>query len=268
MLKTRILTALILLPLVLIILLFTSVLVFELASLILVMAAAWEWAHLAGFTSRKECLLYVIVIVAASVLAWQIPFFWTFSAASLWWLCAALLVVLYPHGSNWWGQNRWLKAGMGFLVLVFFWVGLLTIRHHPQGIGYLLLALCIIWAADTGAYFTGRKWGKHKLAPVVSPGQTWQGLIGGLVVSLVVAWVGGLWLGVPVAHWLFGTGWVVLTVIASVFGDLFESMFKRQVGVKDSGTLLPGHGGLLDRLDSLTAALPIFAFGMILMMRL
>ncbi|MGB6975966.1 MAG: phosphatidate cytidylyltransferase [Gammaproteobacteria bacterium] len=264
MLKTRVLTALILLLIVLIILLFTSIIVFELFGLTLVAVAAWEWARLANLTTLKERLVYMIVVVVVCLIAWQIPPAWILTAAMIGWLCASCLVLCYPHASEFWGQNRWLKASMGILVLTFFWIGLSVIRHYPRGIAHLLLALCIIWAADTGAYFVGRRWGKHKLAPVVSPGKTWEGLLGGLVLSLLVAWIGGFWLGISPRYWLWGSLWVVLTVIASLFGDLFESMVKRQAGVKDSGKLLPGHGGLLDRIDSLTAGLPIFALGLLL----
>jgi phosphatidate cytidylyltransferase len=267
MLKTRILTACVLIALVLLVLLFASTFLFELVGLVLVVLAAWEWARLADLITIKERILYMIVALLACLVAWQIPVLWTLTAALLAWLGASCLILRYPHANEFWAKNRWLKASMGVFVLTFFWIGLMTIHHQPQGVAYLLLALCIVWAADTGAYFVGRKWGKHKLAPFVSPGKTWEGLLGGVVLSLLVAWIGGFLLEVPIHLGLFASLWVILTVIASVFGDLFESLFKRQAGVKDSGRLLPGHGGLLDRIDSLTAALPLFALGMLLIIR-
>jgi phosphatidate cytidylyltransferase len=267
MLKTRILTAFLLIPLVLVILLFAPIIVFALFSLGLASAAAWEWAGLAGLTKLKERIGYVIVLVLTCIIIWQVPPIWTLTVALLWWLYASYLVVRYPLTKEFWAQNRWLKALMGILTLTFFWIGLLVIRRHSQGVAYFLLVLCIVWAADTGAYFTGRRWGKRPLAPTVSPGKTWEGLAGGLVLSLLVAGIGGVWLDIPLQYWLLGILWVVITIIASVFGDLFESMLKRQANVKDSGKLLPGHGGLLDRIDSLTAAFPLFALGMLLLYR-
>jgi phosphatidate cytidylyltransferase len=141
-------------------------------------------------------------------------------------------------------------------VLVGAWVGLCAIRGAEQGGHWLLWLFCLVWGADIGAYFAGRRFGRRKLAPAVSPGKTWEGVLGGALLSLALTW------SALVLTDQWSPVWVpvVLSLIAlSVFGDLFESVLKRQRGVKDSGALLPGHGGLLDRVDALLPVLPVFA---------
>jgi phosphatidate cytidylyltransferase len=137
------------------------------------------------------------------------------------------------------------------------------LRSLPEfGAGYVLFLLIMIAAADTGAYFSGRLWGRHKLAPQISPGKTWEGVLGAIAATLVIALSGALWFQVEPLYWMMFVGICLLTVLFSIIGDLFESMIKRQKGVKDSGNLLPGHGGVLDRIDSLTAAAPLFLLGL------
>ena len=120
----------------------------------------------------------------------------------------------------------------------------------------------VVWGADTGAYFAGRAFGRHKLAPRVSPGKTWEGVAGGAVLALLVAWVGTIWLE-PVGGYAAFLVLVLLTVMISILGDLMESLFKRVADLKDSGGLLPGHGGVMDRIDSMTAAGPFFVLGLL-----
>jgi phosphatidate cytidylyltransferase len=148
----------------------------------------------------------------------------------------------------------------GFLVLLPAWLVPLTLRELPDGKWLTLFLMLYVWGADTGAYFAGHRFGRHKLAPRVSPGKTWEGVAGGLATVLLVALAAGIY--------GFGFGpaalalWVALSLftgLVSVLGDLFESRLKRIVGVKDSGTLIPGHGGVLDRIDAFTAAAPVFA---------
>ena len=137
----------------------------------------------------------------------------------------------------------------------------LVYLHEVYGAGMLLYLLSLVWIADTGAYFSGRKFGKHKLAPTISPGKTWEGLVGGLLANLV--WI--------ISIYQLSSGWglglpqflliSLATTLISVVGDLFESILKREAGVKDSGKLLPGHGGVLDRVDSVIAAAPVFVAG-------
>lgn len=150
----------------------------------------------------------------------------------------------------------------GLLVLIPAWTGLVWIHQLDRGPYLVLSLLILIWIADSSAYFAGRRWGRHKLAPAVSPGKTREGAYGALA--------GGLCWGVTLAFWYAPTGGLgiglvllcLVTVLASIIGDLYESLIKRERGLKDSGALLPGHGGILDRIDSLTAAAPVFALGL------
>src|SRR5690606_17335644 len=133
------------------------------------------------------------------------------------------------------------------------------VRLHEHGPAVMLFLLLLVVAADVGAYFAGRRFGRNKLAPRVSPGKTWEGVIGGLLGAALIALAGGAWFGVPLVPFV---ALCVVAVLASIVGDLTESLFKRHAGVKDSGTLLPGHGGVLDRVDSVTAAAPVFLIGL------
>lgn len=152
-----------------------------------------------------------------------------------------------------------------------FW-GMLALRawhydeNHYSGAIWLLYVMILVWGADSGAYMFGKLFGKHKLAPKVSPGKTWQGFIGGLVTAAVISWGYGMWANLNVAPVILLICSVV-AALASVLGDLTESMFKREAGIKDSGHLIPGHGGILDRIDSLTAAVPVFACLLLLVFR-
>jgi phosphatidate cytidylyltransferase len=138
------------------------------------------------------------------------------------------------------------------------------LRNSPHGIAILLVLFALIWGADSGAYFVGKKWGKHKLLPQVSPGKTWEGLSGALGVTVIITFFSLFIFKVPYIRWPVALCLALITVLFSIVGDLFESMLKRRVGLKDSGHSLPGHGGILDRIDSLTAAAPIFASGLLI----
>ena len=189
--------------------------------------------------------------------------------ACVWWLAALILVVTYPNSAKLWAKSVVAKFLFGICTLFPFLIGLLAIRFNNytldayQGTYLLLYVFLLVWGADSGAYFFGRALGKHKLAPKVSPGKSWEGVLGGLFTSGVIAFV---FLQVT-PNDVFGrtletVSFIVVsiaTVAISVLGDLAESMFKRQAGIKDSSNLIPGHGGILDRVDSLTAAIPFFA---------
>ena len=170
-----------------------------------------------------------------------------------------MLVIGYPRLAGFWYRLPVLALA-GYLLLVPSWAAVVHLQDAGalglDGFWALLFVLLWVWAADTGAYFAGRAFGRHKLAPSVSPGKTIEGLVGGaalaLLVAALVAWKGPV--SADIAPLLLVA---LVTVIASVLGDLFESMIKRQSGIKDSGTILPGHGGMLDRIDSVTAALPV-----------
>ena len=176
----------------------------------------------------------------------------------LWWGLAAFLVLTYPRTSAHWSTTA-SKLVIGFLILLPAWQGLILIKQEPLGNWLIMAVMILVWGADIGAYFSGKAFGKRKLAPSVSPGKSWEGVYGGLALSLVITAVVGVVRGWGVGQMIASLLGAALIVVISVVGDLTESMFKRQSGVKDSSNLLPGHGGILDRIDSLTAAIPTFA---------
>ncbi|MCM2679129.1 phosphatidate cytidylyltransferase [Echinimonas agarilytica] len=279
MLKLRIITALVLLPLALSGLFLLPDLGFEIAIAGIVLICAWEWGTLMGGIKRRLRTLYGVISVAivgvvmASSLAGQHwieqdlhPWFdFSLWLALCWWVVAGVLVACYPKAAGIW-QSWPMKALIGWLTLIPWGLSMVALRSIPSeqsnaGPLMLLMALMLVWAADTGGYIFGRKFGKTKLMPKVSPGKTVEGMLGGVFLATLIV-VGGLWYFPAarenlVVYLLF----CYLTVIAGVLGDLVESMLKRDAGVKDSGKILPGHGGILDRVDSLTAAVPIFALG-------
>jgi len=261
-LKQRILTALVLALLAVWGIYGLSPAAFSAVVAVLVLLAAWEWSRLAHLSHPGQRTAYVLAVGAAilGVLGGgPAAVFAVLGAALLWWLAALVWVLRFPAGSGVW-RAGWLPPALaGLLVMVPAWAAIATV-HRAFGPSYLLTVLLLVWGADIGAYFAGRRWGRHKLAPRVSPGKTWQGFAGALGVAVAVT---------GVATWYFQPSpWFPLVclaaVLASVLGDLVESMFKRLEDVKDSGHLLPGHGGILDRVDSITAAAPVYAAGLLL----
>jgi phosphatidate cytidylyltransferase len=273
MLKTRLISAFILIPVFVLLTLKLPTIYFGVLTAIITLLAAWEWSGLMGIQKFLPRLCYPIVMVEILYLSLFIPIEILLGVTFLWWLFIFVLVAMYPRCSNWWGQSKIVRGLMGLMTLMPTWVALNYLHSgylFSKGLGapIVLFLFVLIWGADSGAYFAGRLWGKHKLAPSVSPGKTWEGFMGAMVVTILLA---------PILAWLWpamGSHWIILillcliTVKYSILGDLFESMLKRNVGLKDSGRMIPGHGGLLDRIDSLTAAAPIFAFGCYLITKL
>ena len=279
MLKQRLITALVLIPFALYCVFAVSLEAFSWAILAVITAGAWEWAPLMGLQRLASKLAYtasVAVILAVLIIAIPVdtiwlngqlqPIYYAIVLAGLgWWVVATLLTLKYPNSRRLWSRTRSIVGLFGYLTLIPAWVGLLAVRslnysdNSLYGGFALLFVLLLVWAADVGAFFAGVRYGRNKLMPAVSPGKTMEGLIGGIALAFVVMMVVSHWVQVPADQFngYYLTG--LVTVVASVFGDLSESMFKRCAGVKDSGSLLPGHGGVLDRIDSLTAALPVFA---------
>jgi phosphatidate cytidylyltransferase len=171
---------------------------------------------------------------------------------------APFRVLTYPRTSGQWSSGA-CKLVIGLLILLPAWQGLVYIKHMALGNWLIMAVMVLVWGADIGAYFSGRAFGKRKLAPAVSPGKSWEGVYGGLVLTLVITAVVGVVRDWSVKQILLALIAAAVVVLISVVGDLTESMFKRQAGIKDSSNLLPGHGGVLDRIDSLTAAIPVFA---------
>ncbi|MDO4698617.1 MAG: phosphatidate cytidylyltransferase [Pasteurellaceae bacterium] len=284
MLKQRVLSAIVMLVVAIVALFWLPPLLFTLALTAIVVLGMWEWAQFAGF--KRPIARALVAFVAFGVLIFpmmasshyiQAARFLTDETTPLlfvggiWWLIAIVLVVSYPKSSTWWSKSIVAKFIFGFSTLIPFLIGVLALRFYHyhldayQGTYLLLYVFLLVWAADTGAYFVGRALGKHKLAPKVSPGKSWEGAIGGVMTSAIIA---TLFLNVTPEN-VFGRELATLpfivlstvTVAISIIGDLTESMFKRQAGIKDSSNLIPGHGGILDRIDSLTAAVPVFAIG-------
>lgn len=219
--------------------------------------AAWEWSALVGDRAAPRLLFLILLAVLCAL--------WWLASSSSPGLRAVLLaaVACWSLAAVWLFTSRRtsrpLIAIVGLLALSFAWVALVRMRvDWAQGQHAVLYALLIVWMADSGAYFAGRRWGGAKLAPAVSPGKTWAGLWGGLAVCALLALGVAYWQQLPVLSLVVVT---LVTGVYSVVGDLTESLAKRHAGVKDSGHLIPGHGGLLDRFDSLLAAAPVLMLG-------
>lgn len=233
----------------------------------LALAGAWEWSRLAGLHGAVARLTYVAAVGAICLVSWAagaVAAQAVLALAALWWLGLTLWLAAggREHTLATEAGPRWWALGLGLLVLPALMLAVTMLAQPGIGRGVLLYAVCLVWAADIGAYFVGRAWGRRPLAPRISAGKTWEGLAGGLVAVLVYALVAGALLGVAPGAL---AGWAALALVAgtvSVPGDLFVSLLKRAAGLKDSGALLPGHGGLLDRIDSLLAAIPILALGL------
>ncbi|MDK1022952.1 MAG: phosphatidate cytidylyltransferase [Gammaproteobacteria bacterium] len=260
MLKQRIITALILAPIVIAGIFLLDGIYFALFIGIIIVIGAWEWANLAGIEG-KTTYIYAAGISVSLVLAWYLPATWILSIGLLWWCLALILVVRYPMDTRIWG-GMWQRSVIGVMVLVPAWVSLQQLKTYENSNFLILLLMFLIWGADIGAYFTGRAFGNKKLAPAVSPGKSWAGLYGGMFTAVLIViamtFVQGDMQFESKLWWQFFAICMFVTLI-SVLGDLTESMFKRYRGIKDSSNLLPGHGGILDRIDSLVAAGPVYA---------
>ena len=265
MLMQRIMTAMILIPIILGILFFTSPFVFFILTTFIALNCAWEWSHLMEIKPLLWRLFYVACSGIILIITLTIPVLITLFCSVIAWFFFIVLLAIYPRGSDWWSRGVFWRVLMGWFVFIPTWVAINFLRTQPNGIHLLLFLFILVWGADSAAYFIGKKWGKTKFAPSLSPGKSVQGVLAALVFS--IGWVVlVLWaVKTPLMVWPYAIGLVLITVLFSVVGDLFESMLKRQACLKDSGCLFPGHGGLLDRIDSLTAAAPIFASGGILM---
>lgn len=263
MLKTRFLTALVLAPLALVVLFWFPKNLFLLVIDAVLLLGAWEWSRLAGLIRPLSKGLYIASVAAAlgflHLFEPELPVTGILIAGLGFWLCALIWVVRYPSESVW--KRPVVQVLMGYAVLLPVWVALGELKGQSLSQELILMLLLFVWAADIGAYFTGKSLGKNKLAPAVSPGKTREGLYGGLLSCALVAIGYAVWFELELLSLVYLVLLSVVTGMISVLGDLFESMLKRNRGIKDSSQLLPGHGGILDRLDSLTAAAPLFVLG-------
>ncbi len=266
MLGKRVVTALVLAPLAVAIVLLLPTSWVALIVAVMCLSAFWEWAALAGLHSgvwRGILLAANAMVLGLLWLLHALPWAWcAIGAGAAFWLLALAWL-----GNRAWAaaptrENTALKLLAGELAIAPAWLALVLLHaSDPHGHVWTLIALLVIWGADTGAYFVGKRFGKSRLAPHISPNKTRAGAWGavgtGVAVAAIAAWLLGLRGGAVLLVAALG----LLTVAASIVGDLLESLLKRQAGVKDSGTLFPGHGGMLDRVDSMLAALPAFALG-------
>ena len=274
--KTRLLAALIMAPVAILTVLFAPTPILAALSAVVFLAALWEWLKLAEVDdtlARATLLLCNAAVMAALVWGSRSAQGGSFALLQLvvligvaWWLLAMLWMKHYHFAADHDSHARAFKLLAGTLAVIPAWCALGLIHaSQPNGHQWLLLALFLVWAADSGAYFAGRHLGgklfKRRLAPRISPNKTIEGLLGGLLLALVVAIVGALLIGAAPAQLPAITAVALATVLFSVVGDLFESLLKRHINVKDSSNLIPGHGGVLDRVDSVLAALPVFALG-------
>jgi phosphatidate cytidylyltransferase len=267
-LRLRAITALALVPLVIVAVLLLPTSAFAVVLMGVLLLAAWEWCELAGLSTRMARVSYLAGIVALMTVLWVWPRwqFWLLGISAIWWVAQLLLLLRVRHVPRVEGTQLSVLA-VGILVLVGPWAALVHLHGLAEnGPGLVLFLMFLMWTADSMAYFVGRAWGggRAKLAPSLSPGKTRVGvygaMVGAAVCGLVFAWIHSASLTGTLAILLI----CGVSVLISVVGDLYESLLKRRRGLKDSGHLLPGHGGMLDRIDSLTAAAPVFALGVTL----
>ncbi len=275
--KTRLLAALVMAPLAIAAVLLLPTPWMAALSAAMFLIGLWEWLKLAEIEDTlSRSMLLVVNLLLMVALVWASR---SASGGSLvllqimvmigvgWWCLAALWLRHYDFASDHDTHARVFKLAAATLSVIPAWCALALIHaSQPHGNRWLLVALMIIWAADSGAYFAGRKFGRTKLSPRISPNKTVEGMVGGIVAGMLVALIAAPLANdaITMKQLLYVAIVAIWTILFSVVGDLFESLLKRHVGAKDSGTLIPGHGGVLDRIDSVLAALPVFALGKLL----
>jgi phosphatidate cytidylyltransferase len=275
MFRQRVITATVLAPLLVALIFLTRASVFATLLGLVFLLGMWEWTRMAGVRSRRlrgACLLGYAIVFA---LLWHVcksPWWWLpVLAGLLWWLLAVAWLGNPRFGAETTPGHALLKLLAGSLVVVPAWCAVVVMHgdlarpNTGHGEWWVLFFACIVAAADIGAYSAGRRWGRNKLAPSISPSKTREGVYGALVCAGVVGLIGGALLRVPADRLPAIVALALLTVLFSIVGDLFESLVKRHAGVKDSGALFPGHGGVFDRMDSIVAALPVFVLGKFLL---
>lgn len=282
MLFQRVISALVLIPLVVLALFYFSFEWYCVFLILIVGLSAYEWAQFAKIKSSVKRIFYALCYIALSIILLFFLFYAgqentvllksVLYAGFAWWILATIFVLNYPQSAKLWRSSSCLISCFGILTLLPFFVAMIQLRLKLpatssklslvldyQGGLWVLCILVLIWATDTGAYFAGRSFGKHKMAPFVSPKKTVEGLIGGLILALVIGaliyYCTNLFNQISASRYFICT---FFAIVISVLGDLTESMFKREAQIKDSGKIIPGHGGILDRIDSLTAAIPVF----------
>ncbi len=272
MLKQRVITALTLTPFVIWGVFSLPAFYFTLFVLIVVALASWEWAHLSGIANIFSKLIYVIAaVISLMLLVWYLEithddFYILLYISIFWWLYRVVRILTFrapgSAAASTVGKLSLATALSSIVALIIPFYAILYLRDVYSFHGYLFYLLMLIWSVDVFAYFFGKYLGKNKLAPHVSPSKTWEGVYGALVATVFAAVIGAFSFGFTLNEGLIFFALSLVVVVASIFGDLSESLYKRQNAVKDSGNLLPGHGGMLDRVDSLSAAAPFYVSGL------
>ena len=254
----RLITSLFLVPLVLLILFYGNPLLLGGVLLFITLAIGWESWQLIPIKTPINKAAFIVLLVFSVWLCGYLFNYWQ-TGVLLLWLFLYLAIVCFPLSTNYWGYAP-IVAVILLLIVPLFIQSLIRVFELPQGKSLLLYAFFLVWAADVGAYLVGKRLGKHRMIPQVSPGKSWEGVAGGFILALLVGIAGFIYYKpYSLTIWLFIAAF---TTVSSIFGDLFISMLKRRCNLKDTGTIIPGHGGVLDRLDSLIAALPVFYLGL------
>jgi phosphatidate cytidylyltransferase len=256
MIKTRLITSLVLFLSIGAAFVYLPPLYWGLLVLAVTSIGAWEWAGMSKFNKAFSLIYSAFVlflglfVILYSPQSMQVVIIWGVLASALFWLLVVPFLLAFTPKIN----NRFIMAVLGLIAIVPFGLTLIALRE----INPLLLVVfaMTVWIADSSAYFAGKRFGKHKLAPSISPGKTWEGVLGAFVAITIYATL--LSYLTHQSYWFVFVFWGVM--VLSIMGDLFESLIKRQAGIKDSGNLLPGHGGVLDRIDGLTSSLPLVMF--------
>ncbi len=238
---------------------------------IFIAIGAWEWTRMMALKKPVLRASYTLCVVLSMGVGWwllqyrQDLYYFLIIDAAVFWLIAVYAVKTYPNGTALYAK-KWVKSVIGFLLLVPTWMALVGLHSSPAfGPNFVIYLILLTSVADTGAYFGGKRWGKNKLAPALSPGKTWEGVGSALLATILFSVISAVLLNVGSDQLMPMFTFILLSIVVVVFsivGDLTESLFKRLAKLKDSGSILPGHGGILDRIDSMTAAAPIFVLGL------
>ncbi len=267
--ESRFFSAIILAPLVVLAILYLNTQWLALMLGLFICLAAWEWARMISMRASTSGILYVGLVCILLGLAYYMleskGSWLVVLGAVFWWIIALFLVIAVQRQMLEMTKSRYYKALMGLFVLIPAWLSMVILHHRGQEGVILLVFLCVlVWIADISAYFAGRKWGKRKLSVRISPGKSWEGVYGAIMATMLYTLIYSIINSMQLIETMLFITLCLVTTMASVLGDLMESLMKRAANVKDSSSLIPGHGGVLDRIDGLTAAGPIFVSGLLL----
>lgn len=283
MLYNRVISAIVLIPMVVAMIFFSSVVQFSIFILIICLVSAWEWGKLMKFSLVIHyiwmffmfsllCTTMIMIIQNCLCFNNDYIFLGTFGVVTAWWMFAYLLTLFYPNFTIFWSKNNIFCFCFGMLMIIPFFCGILILYQFHyfndclNGKWWLFCILVLVWVNDSSAYFIGKKLGRYKLLEYISPKKTWEGCIGGVCISVQLAWIFSQYIVINDNYRYIVFISYIGALVFAVIGDLVESMFKRVAGVKDTSSLIPGHGGLLDRIDSLMAAIPIFVMLILFLM--